>query len=223
MSTPRRIVVTGASRGLGRALVEAFAAEGHAVAGCARSVASAPADGVRMDRLDVGDPAAVDAWARTVLEEFGTPDLVVNNAALINEPVPLWEIPPADFAELLRVNVAGTHHVIRAFLPAMIRAGRGTVVNLSSGWGRSVSANVAPYCATKWAIEGLTRALAEELPAGLAAVPLNPGVIDTDMLRTTWGETAGGFESAGAWARRAAPYVLGLGARDNGRPATVPG
>ena len=223
MANPRRIVVTGASRGLGRALARAFAAGGHAVAGCARSAASDPDDGVRMDRVDVGDADAVDAWAETLLDEFGTPDLVVNNAGLINEPAALWETPPAELAELLRVNVAGTHHVIRAFLPAMIEAGAGTLVNLSSGWGRSVSANVAPYCATKWAIEGLTRALAEELPAGLAAIPLNPGVIDTDMLRTTWGEGAGGFESAEAWARRAAPYVLGLGPRDSGRPATVPG
>ena len=123
----------------------------------------------------------------------------------------------------MRVNVVGVHHVIRAFAPAMIEAGTGVIVNLSSGWGRSVSANVAPYCASKWAIEGLTRALAEELPDGLAAVPLNPGIIDTDMLRTTWGDGAGGFEGAREWARRAAPYVLGLGAADNGRPATVPG
>ena len=223
MDSPRRIVITGVSRGLGRALADAFVAGGHAVAGCARSIEPDPHGPVRLERVDVADAAAVDAWARALLEGFGTPDLLINNAALINEPVPLWEIPAADFAALMRVNVAGTHHAIRAFLPAMIAAGEGVVVNLSSGWGRSVSANVAPYCASKWAIEGLTRALAEELPAGLAAVPLNPGVIDTDMLRTTWGEGAAGFERAEAWARRAAPFVLGLGPRDNGRPATVPG
>ena len=223
MSRARRIVMTGTSRGLGRALAEAFVAGGHAVAGCARSAEPGTEGPVRVDRVDVADAAAVEAWAGRVLAELGTPDLVINNAALINEPVPLWEIGADDFAALLGVNVAGTHHVIRAFLPAMIEAGEGVVVNLSSGWGRSVSANVAPYCATKWAIEGLTRALAEELPEGLAAVPLNPGVIDTDMLRTAWGEGAGGFEGAEAWARRAAPFVLGLGPGDNGRPATVPG
>jgi NAD(P)-dependent dehydrogenase (short-subunit alcohol dehydrogenase family) len=62
------------------------------------------------------------------------------------------------------------------------------IVNLSSGWGRSVSPEVAPYCATKWAIEGLTQAFAKELPEGLAAVALNPGVIDTDMLRLAFGD-----------------------------------
>ena len=67
------------------------------------------------------------------------------------------------------------------------------IVNFSSGWGRSVDAEVAPYCATKWAIEGLTQALARELPPGLCAVPLNPGVIDTDMLRSCFGGSAGGY------------------------------
>ena len=70
------------------------------------------------------------------------------------------------------VNVGGVANVIRHFVPPMVSAGRGVIVNLSSGWGRSVAANVAPYCCTKWAIEGLTRALAEELPQGLAAIPL---------------------------------------------------
>ena len=74
----------------------------------------------------------------------------------------------------------------------------------------------------QWAIEGLTQALAQELPAGMAAVPLNPGVIDTDMLRSSFGESAGDYPSADAWAEVAAPFILRLGAKDNGRPLTVP-
>ena len=123
---------------------------------------------------------------------------------------------------MLAVNVAGTVNVIRHFVPAMIERGRGVIVNLSSGWGRAAEAEVGPYCATKWAIEGLTRSLAAELPLGLAAVPLNPGIIDTDMLRQCWGEAAGAYESAEAWARRAAPYLLRLGPADSGRSRTVP-
>ena len=84
---------------------------------------------------------------------------------------------------MIDVNIKGVANVLRHFVPAMIERGRGVIVNFSSGWGAPSSAEVAPYCATKWAIEGLTRALAEELP-GMAAVPLNPGIIDTDMLRT---------------------------------------
>jgi NAD(P)-dependent dehydrogenase (short-subunit alcohol dehydrogenase family) len=105
----------------------------------------------------------------------------------------------------------------------MVAVGRGVVVNLSSGWGRSVSAEVAPYCATKWAIEGLSKAMAEEVPRGMAVVPLNPGVIDTDMLRRCWGESAGNYQSPERWARAAVPFLLGLGPRDNGRSLTVPG
>ena len=105
----------------------------------------------------------------------------------------------------------------------MVAAGRGVVVNFSSGWGRSVSPEVAPYCTSKWAIEGMTRALAEELPVGMAAVPLNPGMIDTAMLRSCFGAGAGAYPAPREWARRAAPFLLDLGRKDNGRPLTVPG
>ena len=104
----------------------------------------------------------------------------------------------------------------------MISTGRGVVVNFSSGWGRSTDAGVAPYCASKWAIEGLTRALAQELPKGMAAIPLNPGIIDTDMLRQSFADAAGNYPSPEEWARRAAPFLLKLAARDNGRPLDVP-
>ncbi len=105
----------------------------------------------------------------------------------------------------------------------MVERGKGVIVNLSSGWGRSVAADVAPYCATKWAVEGLTKALAEELPPGMAAVPLNPGVIDTDMLRTAFSGGASSYPKAEAWAKAAGPYILGLGPGDNGRSASVGG
>ena len=112
---------------------------------------------------------------------------------------------------------------MRYFVPAMIERSRGVIVNFSSGWGRSTSAGVAPYCASKWAIEGLTRALADELPQGMAAVPLNPGIIDTDMLRVCFGDDAQAYPDATAWAKRAVPLLLELGPQHNGRPMTVPG
>jgi NAD(P)-dependent dehydrogenase (short-subunit alcohol dehydrogenase family) len=96
------------------------------------------------------------------------------------------------------------------------------IVNFSSGWGRGTDAQVAPYCATKWAIEGLTRALAQELPKGMAAVPLNPGIIDTAMLRSCFGGDAGHYPTAEVWAATAVPFLLHLGAKDNGKPLTVP-
>jgi NAD(P)-dependent dehydrogenase (short-subunit alcohol dehydrogenase family) len=98
----------------------------------------------------------------------------------------------------------------------MIQAGRGVIVNFSSGWGRSTDAEVAPYCATKWAIEGLTQALAQELPPGLAAVSLNPGIINTDMLQSCFAGGANNFPTADEWAKTAVPFLLKINASNNG-------
>ena len=116
---------------------------------------------------------------------------------------PLWNVPPDEFRRVVDVNVTGTYHTIRHFAPAMIEAGRGVIVNFSSGWGRSSAPEVAPYCATKWAIEGMTRSLAQELPTGLAAVSLNPGVIHTEMLESCFGTAAAGYPTPEKWAERA--------------------
>jgi NAD(P)-dependent dehydrogenase (short-subunit alcohol dehydrogenase family) len=229
MSSQRTIVVTGVSRGLGRALVEGFAAADHAVWGCARSAAAAAelnervGGQLRFTAMDVCDDAAVQTWARTVLADAGPPDLLINNAAVINSNSRLWDVPARDFDSVIDTNIKGVANVIRHFAPAMIGRSRGVIVNLSSGWGRSTSPEVAPYCATKWAIEGLTRALAQELPRGMAAVPLNPGIIDTDMLRSCFGAGAASYPNPQRWAQSAVPFLLGLGPKDNGRPLTVPG
>lgn len=171
--------------------------------------------------VDVRDAAAVEAWAKSVLADLSPPNLLVNNAALMNNPAPLWKVPAAEFDAIMDVNVKGIANVIRAFVPAMVAVRSGVIVNLSSGWGRSTAADVAPYCATKYAVEGLTLALAQELPPGMAAVPLNPGVIDTDMLRQAWSDGAASFPKADAWAKRAAPFLMQLGAKDNGRSLSV--
>ncbi len=187
----RRIVLTGVSRGLGWAMAEAFIAAGHTVIGCARSqealeeLAARFGPPHRFDVVDVTCETAVAAWAGSVLEG-GPPDLLINNAAVINRNAPLWQVPAEEFAWVMRVNVEGVAAVLRHFLPAMIACRQGVIVNFSSYWGRSGAAEVAPYCASKWAIEGLTAALAEELPKGMAAVALNPGVIHTEMLKAAW-------------------------------------
>ena len=226
--TPKRIVITGVSQGLGRAIVDEFIALGHTVAGCARSADAIAALAAQhgaphhFRSVDVADDASVMAWSKSVLEDFGTPDLLINNAAIVNANAPLWEVSPEEFSRLTAININGVHSVIRAFLPAMMAAGTGIVVNLSSGWGRSVSAEVAPYCASKWAIEGLTKALAEELPAGVAAIPVSPGVVNTEMLQSCFGEAASSYETAETWAKTAAPFMLGLKVSDNGKSLTTP-
>jgi NAD(P)-dependent dehydrogenase (short-subunit alcohol dehydrogenase family) len=225
----RVVAITGVTKGLGRAMAAEFARLGHVVLGCGRST-----DAIEELRRDLGPPhefEAVDvtvedqvrAWALGLIDRRGAPDLLLNNAATINPNAPLWEVPSGTFDRVIDVNIKGVAHAIRHLVPAMIARGSGVIVNFSSGWGRSTSPKVAPYCASKWAIEGLTRALAQELPGGLAAVPLNPGIIDTEMLRSTFGGRASGFPGPEEWARVAVPFLLGLGANDNGRPLTVPG
>lgn len=229
MNKEKIIVITGATRGLGRALLDRFIPLGHTVFGCGRSAE-------HVERLsqtfsgrghfavvDVSDRAGVARWAEQVIAKAGAPDLLINNAAVMNQPAPLWEVPAEEFDRLIDINIKGMVNAIRAFVPAMIAKRRGVIVNLSSGWGRSTSPEVAPYCASKFAVEGLTKALAQELPDGMAAIPLNPGVIDTDMLRGCWGDSAGSYPSSAKWAAKAAPFLLTLGPGDNGKSLSAPG
>jgi NAD(P)-dependent dehydrogenase (short-subunit alcohol dehydrogenase family) len=223
------IVITGVSRGLGAAMTSEFISAGHQVSGCCRSTAAVeqlneqhgPQHGFHA--VDVTDLAAVTSWARQVEQRAGAAELLLNNAGLANRPGDLWEVDPAEFSQLIDINIKGVFHVLTAFLPAMISQAQGVVVNFSSGWGRSTSPSVAPYCASKWAIEGLSQALASEVPAGISVVALNPGIIDTEMLQRCFGEQASSYENPAEWVQRAVPYLLSLGPDDNGRQATVPG
>ena len=221
------VVITGVGRGLGRAMAREFVAQGHYVAGCSRdkkkllSLAKDLGDSSIFSQVNVADDFSVQEWAVNVIQELGAPDLLINNAAVINKNQFLWDLRAEEFSEVIDVNIKGVANVIRHFVKPMAKAGRGIIVNFSSGWGRSASPEVAPYCATKWAIEGMTQSLALELPEGLAAVPLNPGVINTDMLRSCFGPSAADFPSADEWATIAVPFLLQLSSKNNGQSMTV--
>ena len=221
------VVITGVARGLGRAMALEFAARGHRVVGCSRNekrllkLEQELGDPHSLGMVDVTDDDAVAVWAGEAVAEFGPPDFLLNNAAVINKSKFLWELSAAEFGEVVDINLKGAVNVIRHFLPPMAKAGEGVIVNFSSGWGRSASPEVAPYCATKWGIEGLTQSLAQELPEGMAAVPLNPGIINTDMLRSCFGPSAADFQSPEDWAQSAVPFLLKLGPGQNGQSLTV--
>jgi len=221
------VVLTGVTYGLGKAMADRLIEGGHTVLGCGRSEASIVSLRERYPTphdfsvVDVSDDQAVAAWAIRLLEVYGPPDLILNNAALINETNSLWEVSAEEFSRLMRVNVDGVAHMIRRFVPAMIQRGEGVIVNFSSGWGRSVSSGVAPYCTSKWAIEGLSKALAEELPSGMACIPLNPGIIHTQMLESCYGAAAPSFPGPEEWSRHAVPYILQLGPKDSGQSLSV--
>ncbi|MGD1978309.1 MAG: SDR family oxidoreductase [Akkermansiaceae bacterium] len=221
------IWLTGCTAGLGRALVSEFTKAGHTVVGCGRNeIALAHLKSEYPDShffpCDVTSDSAVADFCEAALKAAGPADLLINNAAIVNHPAPLWEITAEEFDTLTAVNICGTANVIRHAVPSMLACGEGIIVNLSSGWGRSTSPEVAPYCASKWAIEGLTQALSQELPPGLAAIALNPGIIATDMLRKCFGDEADSYPSAEAWAVTAAPFLTSLKPSQNGQALTAP-
>ncbi|HXT12067.1 MAG TPA: SDR family oxidoreductase [Candidatus Angelobacter sp.] len=222
------IVITGVTHGIGRAMAEEFVRLGHVVLGCGRSQNKIDQLKEKFGKphdfysVDVSLNDAVKSWADICLATHSPPDLLINNAGVINKNARLWEVSAREFSEVIDVNLKGTANVIRHFAPAMVKRKTGVIVNLSSGWGRSTDAEVAPYCASKWGIEGLTQSLAQELPSGMAAVPLNPGIINTEMLQSAFGGSANHYPSPQEWAKIAVPFLLGLGPKDNGQQLTVP-
>ncbi len=122
-SEARTIVITGITRGLGRALALRFAGMGHRIAGCGRSrvrleqLRGLLGDEHRVDLVNVGSSIQVQTWAEKVLESHGPPDLVINNAGVINANAPLWEVPEEEFGLVVDVNLKGTYFIIRNFLP----------------------------------------------------------------------------------------------------------
>jgi NAD(P)-dependent dehydrogenase (short-subunit alcohol dehydrogenase family) len=171
-------VVTGTSRGIGRAIAGSLSAAGARVVGCARRAS----EGILA--CDVGRAEQVARLAERVLREFGTPDLLVNNAGVVAR-ARLDETSIESWDAVLDSNLKGTFLVTRAFLPAMRARRSGRIVNLASISGRQGTAGLTAYCAAKHGVVGLTRALAEEVRAD--GIPVNavcPGSVDTDMLRT---------------------------------------
>jgi NAD(P)-dependent dehydrogenase (short-subunit alcohol dehydrogenase family) len=184
-------VVTGASRGIGRAIALRLAEAGADVALWARDADAlqrvaneVAALGARTQAIvcDVTDSAAVERAAEQVRSALAPVTVVVNNAGAVLRK-PTVAISDAEWRRVMAVNADGTFHVTRAFLPDLTRAG-GRIINISSIAGREGTALLAAYCAAKHAVIGLTRALAEELRAAKVSVnAICPGSVDTIMLR----------------------------------------
>ncbi len=170
-------VVTGASRGIGRAIVELFEREGARVAGCARQAAA----GVDVCDVRVADDVA--RFASLVRERLGVPDIVVNNAGVVARAT-LDVLAEADWDDVVDSNLKGTFLITRAFLSGMRARRSGRLINIASIAGRQGTAGLGAYCAAKHGVVGLTRALAEEIRGdGLQVNAVCPGSVDTDMLR----------------------------------------
>ena len=189
----RRVVITGASRGLGKALARRFAREGAALALCARDgaplkqVAGELADiGVKVlwKECDVGNAKEVDKFVSVVFEEFEFVDVLVNNASTIAPLKRIADYSIAEWNEIIQVNINGSFYVTRKFLPSMMKRKSGMIINVSSSVGRAARAQWGAYSISKIALEGFTQILAEELkPFSISVNSVNPGPMATEMRR----------------------------------------
>lgn len=188
----RVALVTGASRGIGRAVAPALARAGADLVlcstregGCEAAVREAQAVGRRAFGIaaDVALSADCDRLVRAAEEAFGRVDLLVNNAGVVRR-APVSDTTDEEFDRVLAVNLRGPFSLCRRVIPGMVRRGFGRIVNVSSISSRLGTPRLAPYCASKWGLNGLTQALAEELKGtGVSVMAVLPGSVDTDMLK----------------------------------------
>lgn len=179
-------VVTGATRGIGRAVAERLLADGARVLGTGTKPDGSPPAGAEYRVVDFADDAGTAAFARE-LTSLG-PDILVNNAG-INQNATFAEIAPEEFARIQKVNVQAPFLLARAVVPSM-KAGRwGRIVTISSIWGKISRAGRGSYSTSKFAVDGMTAALAAEVAEhGILANCVAPGFIDTELTRRVLGE-----------------------------------
>jgi 3-oxoacyl-[acyl-carrier protein] reductase len=180
------ILVTGGSRGIGRAIVKRFSSEGHSVA-FIYNRSDAQANALRDEcgaipiKADVGTPEGAITAARKAAEMLGGIDVLVNNAG-ISEIKLFTDITNEDWEKMLSVNLSGVFYVTREAVKGMVSRKYGRVINIGSMWGKTGASCEVHYSATKAGVRGMTIALAKELgPSGITVNCIEPGVIETDM------------------------------------------
>lgn len=187
--TERLAVITGGTKGIGLAFSRRMVKSGHRVVALYRRDEAAAeaaraelADGFTALRADVGRPDDVARVADLVLERYGAPDVLVNNAGR-NIDLPFLQMPESDWRTVIDANLSGPFYMAKAFAPAMLEAGGGSIVNVGATTGIRPRFNGVNYCASKAGLLHLTKCLALELAPAVRVNCLIPGMIDTEDMR----------------------------------------
>ena len=185
-------LVSGASRGIGKAIADMLGAQGATVVGTATTESGANAISQRFDetgsegqgmRLDVGDEASVDAVVKEISEKYGAITILVNNAGITRDNL-LMRMKADDWDTVLNTNLTSVYRLSKACLRAMMKAKNGRIINIASVVGASGNAGQTNYAAAKAGMFGFTKSLAQEVGSrGITVNAVAPGFIDTDMTR----------------------------------------
>ncbi|MBI4428947.1 MAG: SDR family oxidoreductase [Ignavibacteriales bacterium] len=189
-------IVTGGSKGLGKALAQKFISEGARVAICSRHKndletvrKQISSDGVLAVTCDISNSQESQKFVEKVLDEFGHVDILVNNASRLGPRVSITEYPLNEWDETVQTNLNGPFFVTRLVLPSMIERKSGSIINISASVGKAGRAKWGAYAVSKFGIEGFTQVLAEELkPHNISVNCVNPGAMATAMRREAYPE-----------------------------------
>ena len=250
---PKRIIVIlGVSRdNLGEACVRWLAKQttniqipySYAIVACGRNERvlkelKAEMPFVHFYAMDVTDSEGVSSLATRVFQQHGSPHVVINAVGVSTPQCAFSEISSSHFDTIIDTIIKGTANVARSFLSVMAARGvgsssdihgqsdsyEGVLVNLTSNWARTAVAGQSAMCTAKWAVEGLSKSIALELPQYLACIPCNPGVIKTSgMVSVGYQPSEQHFQNPHTWASNCMPFLLSLSPRENGRSLTCPG
>jgi 2-dehydro-3-deoxy-L-rhamnonate dehydrogenase (NAD+) len=188
----RRAVVTGAAKGIGRAIAARLLTAGAAV--CLwdwdpETLTSTAHDlrtlgAVEAVTVDVTDPAAVSAAVQATRERLGGIDILVNNAGISGPNHPLWEYPLEAWRQVVEVNLLGTFYCCRAVVPVMLQGGYGRIINIASIAGKEGNPQASAYSASKAGVIGLTKSLGKELARqGILVNCITPAAVETDLFQ----------------------------------------
>jgi len=184
----KRVVLTAGGAGIGRVTLQTFVDAGARVVSC--DVDQAALDRLRNEvptvpaiKADAAEKADVDRLFALAEEQLGGLDILINNAGIAGPTGPIEEIAPDDWRRCLEVNLTGQYLCVRRAVPLLKAAGGGAIVNLSSAAGRFGFALRTPYCASKWGVVGLTKALAIEVgAAGIRVNAICPGAVEGERI-----------------------------------------